>query len=119
MSRVNRPPRRMQRHSQRFTQFTTCLLILGFVSISHGADSQRVALPVPNSDAKTEGEMKDYTELIEHTDAKIEMVPIKGGEFLMGSPDDEKGRKDDEGPQHKVKVPPFWMGKYEIAVGCF
>jgi formylglycine-generating enzyme required for sulfatase activity len=119
MFRVNRPPRRVQRHSQRITQFVTCLLILGLVSISLGADSQRVALPVPNSDAKTEGEMKEYTELIEHTDAKIDMVPIKGGEFLMGSPDGEKGRKDDEGPQHKVKIPPFWMGKYEIRWDAF
>jgi formylglycine-generating enzyme required for sulfatase activity len=70
-------------------------------------------LPVPDSEAATEGEMKPYIELLEHTQAKIEMVPIKGGEFLMGSPDKEEGRKDDEGPQHKVKVSPFWMGKFE------
>jgi formylglycine-generating enzyme required for sulfatase activity len=41
-------------------------------------------------------------------------VPIPGGEFLMGSPDNEKGRKPDEGPQHKVKIEPFWMGAFEI-----
>ena len=76
-------------------------------------------LPVENSDAKAEAEMKAYTELIEHTDAKIEMVPIKGGEFLMGSPDDEEGREDGEGPQHKVKIDPFWMGKYEIQWDAF
>ena len=77
------------------------------------------SLPVDNSDAKTEGEMKEYVEKIEHTDAKIEMVPIKSGEFLMGSPDGEEGRKDNEGPQHKVKVPAFWMGKYEIRWDAF
>ena len=63
--------------------------------------------------------MKEYVELIEHTDAKIEMVPVKGGEFTMGSPDSEEGHKADEGPQHKVKIDPFWMGKYEIRWDAF
>ena len=42
------------------------------------------------------------------------MVAIKGGKFVMGSPASEAGRKDDEGPQHEVKIAPFWMGKYEV-----
>jgi len=49
-------------------------------------------LPIPDVEAKTEAAMKPYTELIEHTDAKIEMVPVRGGKFVMGSPDSEKGR---------------------------
>jgi formylglycine-generating enzyme required for sulfatase activity len=69
---------------------------------------------IPESEAKTEAEMKPYTELIEHTDARIDMLPIKGGRFLMGSPDDEKGRYPDEGPQHEVELSPFWMAKCEI-----
>ena len=32
----------------------------------------------------------------------------------MGSPAGEAGRSDDEGPQRKVKISPFWMGKYEL-----
>ncbi len=32
----------------------------------------------------------------------------------MGSPATEEGRNDDEGPQHKVKIEPFWMGKCEV-----
>lgn len=71
-------------------------------------------LPIPNADAKSEAEMKRYTELIEHSDAKIEMLPIKGGRFLMGSPATEKGRKVDEGPQHEVELSPFWMAKCEV-----
>jgi len=71
-------------------------------------------LPVADSAASTEAQMKPYTELIEHTSAKIELVPIPGGTFLMGSPESEDGRKDDEGPQHKVTVDPFWMSKFEI-----
>ena len=72
-------------------------------------------LTIAGSEAKTAAEMKPYAELVEHTDAKIEMVPIPGGKFTMGSPDTEKGRKADEGPQHDVEISPFWMSKCEIA----
>lgn len=62
----------------------------------------------------SEGDMKDYTNTIPKTGVKYDMVAINGGEFMMGSPADEKGRFEDEGPQHKVKVDPFWMGKFEV-----
>jgi len=71
-------------------------------------------LRIPDSEASVESEMKPYVEIIEQTDATIEMVPIRGGTFLMGSPDSELDRRDDEGPQHQVEVAPFWMGKHEI-----
>ena len=44
----------------------------------------------------------------------LEMVSIPGGSFLMGSPDGEKEREDSEGPQHRVTVPEFFMGKYPL-----
>ena len=44
----------------------------------------------------------------------IDMVYVPGGEFLMGSPEDEKGRTEAESPQHLVKVPAFLMGKYPV-----
>ncbi len=44
----------------------------------------------------------------------LEMVSIPGGTFIMGSPDGEKGRYSDEGPQHQVAVASFFMGKYEV-----
>ncbi|NEN92600.1 MAG: SUMF1/EgtB/PvdO family nonheme iron enzyme [Okeania sp. SIO3H1] len=44
----------------------------------------------------------------------LEMVKIPAGRFLMGSPDKEAGRYDNEGPQHYVDVPEFFMGKYPI-----
>jgi len=70
--------------------------------------------PVPGAEAKTEKEMKAYTEVIPGTDLKFDMVPIPGGTFLIGSPEDEEGRRDDEGPQVMVQVDPFWMGKCEV-----
>ena len=71
-------------------------------------------LPVPESSASSQKEMKPYAEQIEHTDVTIDMLPIPGGTFMMGSPNDEADREDDEGPVHEVSVDPFWMGKYEI-----
>ncbi len=58
--------------------------------------------------------MKPYVETVPGTEVKFEMLPIPGGEFVMGSPADEAKRNDDEGPQHPVKIAPFWMGKFEV-----
>ncbi|MCW9706360.1 formylglycine-generating enzyme family protein [Fodinibius salsisoli] len=55
-----------------------------------------------------------YEEAIPGSDQQIEMVPIEGGTFLMGSPREESGREEDEGPQKKVRVNPFWMAQYEV-----
>ncbi|MFP4007156.1 MAG: SUMF1/EgtB/PvdO family nonheme iron enzyme [Spirulinaceae cyanobacterium] len=44
----------------------------------------------------------------------LDMVYIPGGTFIMGAPKSEKGSQDNERPQHKVTVQPFWMGKYAI-----
>ena len=71
-------------------------------------------IEVPDAVATTAAEMKPYAELVEHSEEKVEMIPIRGGKFLMGSPEKEPGRKPDEGPQHEVQIDPFWMGKCEI-----
>ena len=57
---------------------------------------------------------QSYTQLITGSTQLYPMMAIPGGEFLMGSPATEKGRSTDEGPQHKVKIEPFWMGKFEV-----
>jgi len=77
-------------------------------------DIKAPAVEVPNADAKTPEEMKPYAEVIVNGDVTFDMVPIPGGKFTMGSPDDEEGRKEDEGPQHEVEIKPFWMGKCEV-----
>ncbi len=41
-------------------------------------------------------------------------VEIPGGSFMMGSHPDEKGREDDEGPQHKVTLKSFYMMTTEV-----
>ncbi|MBD2311777.1 SUMF1/EgtB/PvdO family nonheme iron enzyme [Desertifilum sp. FACHB-1129] len=42
----------------------------------------------------------------------LAMVYIPGGTFMMGSPEGEGDH--DEKPQHRVTVPPFFMGKYPV-----
>ena len=46
--------------------------------------------------------------------AILDMVAIPGGTFVMGSPNTEAERFDNEGPQQTVNIPPFFMGKYEV-----
>jgi formylglycine-generating enzyme required for sulfatase activity len=58
---------------------------------------------------------QSYTQKIGGSPQVYDMVAIPGGEFTMGSSDSEKGRRPDEGPQHKVKIEPFWMGKVELS----
>ncbi|MCW5199985.1 SUMF1/EgtB/PvdO family nonheme iron enzyme, partial [Desulfobulbus sp. F1] len=49
------------------------------------------------------------------TGMKLAYVP--GGCFDMGSPSNEEGHENDEGPVHKVCVDSFWMGQYEVTQG--
>ncbi len=90
------------------------ILVPGVAQVQYRVDPKRGVLVIPDAEAKTEAEMKPYTEVISGTNVTFDMVPIPGGTFLMGSPEDEEGRNDDEGPQHLVTVEPFWMGKYEV-----
>ncbi|RPD37990.1 formylglycine-generating enzyme family protein [Chitinophaga barathri] len=64
--------------------------------------------------AQNENPSAPYEQKIAGSDVTIKMVPIKAGEFLLGSPDKEPGRNADEGPQKKVKIDAFWMGAYEL-----
>jgi formylglycine-generating enzyme required for sulfatase activity len=71
-------------------------------------------LAVPDATADSESEMKPYTERIVGSDVSFRMTPIRGGTFVMGSPDGEPGRGEGEGPQHEVQIDPFWMGVNEV-----
>ncbi len=45
----------------------------------------------------------------------MRLVLIPAGEFMMGSPKSQRGRKDNECPQHKVTISrPFYMGITEV-----
>ncbi len=53
-----------------------------------------------------------YTVTIPNTTVSYSMVPIRGGEFKMGSAG--PNAKPDEQPQHTVKLDSFWMQAHEV-----
>jgi eukaryotic-like serine/threonine-protein kinase len=44
----------------------------------------------------------------------LEMVEIPAGDFMMGSPMGELERFDNEGPQHRVNIAGFFMGRFAV-----
>ena len=58
--------------------------------------------------------MVPYTITIPGSEVGFQMIPVPGGEFLMGSPKSEPGHREDEGPQVKVTVDPMWVAKTEV-----
>ncbi|MEO2046427.1 MAG: formylglycine-generating enzyme family protein [Pirellulales bacterium] len=93
------------------------LTILSLMISSGFTEEQKEQPPrleLSDAEAASETEMKAYSEVIEQTEIEIDLVPISGGQFLMGSSDSDAQHQPDEGPQHLVQVAPFWIGKYEI-----
>jgi len=72
------------------------------------------ATAIAASAASSPEDMKPYTEGITGTAITFELLPVPGGTFTMGSPEDEDDRSSGEGPLHEVTLAPFWMGKYEV-----
>lgn len=44
----------------------------------------------------------------------VDLVPIPGGTFRMGSPESEEGRSDHEGPVHEVRLLPFECMRFPV-----
>lgn len=63
--------------------------------------------------ARSRGEAKYFTKDL-GGGVTLDMVLIPAGNFLMGSPDSEKFRFGEEGPQRNVEAPAVYIGKYEI-----
>lgn len=100
------------RHRYDFLRFpvlaaSVCLSIAGTAMAQVPPPSKIQVDPLP-------ADMKPYTETIPGTNFTIEMVPVPGGIYWIGSPESEKGRGDDEGPQRPIRIEPFWMSKHEI-----
>jgi len=66
------------------------------------------------TEAASVEKFENFTEKIPGTSVSFDMVAVPGGTFNMGSPDNEKKRKKDEGPVHKVTVSQFWMARVEV-----
>ena len=57
--------------------------------------------------------MQNGSTQVQETDIEDGFIRITGGSFLMGSPEDEAWRSDDE-TQHSVTVSDFYMSPYEV-----
>ncbi|MDB6030946.1 MAG: hypothetical protein JWM16_1284 [Verrucomicrobiales bacterium] len=66
-----------------------------------------------NQGASTQ--LQAYAVTFPWTNVTFRMVPIPAGEFLLGSPTNEPGRRADEGPQRRVRLKAFWMGACEVS----
>ena len=80
---------------------------LGFVEVAVGAAKEKRWIEAGGG--KKDGEsFKDCANC-------PEMVVVPAGNFMMGSPQNEKGRGSDESPRHKVTIAkPFAVGKFEM-----
>jgi formylglycine-generating enzyme required for sulfatase activity len=59
------------------------------------------------------GQVSAFRETLDNN-AGLDMVQIPVGEFVMGSPAEEAGRQDNEGPQRAVTVPSFFIGRFQV-----
>ncbi len=65
---------------------------------------------------------KKYTETIKSktgAELSLDMVLIPGGSFTMGSPATEADRNENEGPQRKVSLDPFYLCSTETTLELF
>ena len=84
----------------------------------HGWSADKVKT-LQNQTAAALGMEVEFQDKLENGSRGPTLVVIPAGEFLMGSPDDEEGRGDNE-RQHEVRIEqPFAIGKYEVTVGQF
>jgi len=58
---------------------------------------------------------KSFNEKLPGTAVSFNMLAIPGGQFKMGSPEDETFRRKDEGPVREVQVDSFWMAEIEVS----
>lgn len=63
--------------------------------------------------------LKSYQQTIPNSTVSFDLIAIPAGNFVLGSPEKQVGRQADEGPQKKVQVDAFWMGKTEVTYDEF
>ena len=63
---------------------------------------------------KIEG-FKNFTEYIPNSVVSFRMKAIPGGSFMMGSPEDEPFRDENEGPQKEISIKRFFMAEVEVS----
>lgn len=73
-----------------------------------------VTVDVKGKEVKREKRQAEYISENLGDGVTLEMVSIPAGSFVMGAPETEKDSYEDERPQHRVNVPSFFIGKYQV-----
>jgi len=81
-------------------------------SLQGMSDTQPTEGPFVETD---NGFMIPYTLTIPGSKVTVEMLPVPGGTFKMGSSSESEDHAEDEGPQVAVEVGPMWVAKYETS----
>ena len=72
----------------------------------------------PDAKGELDGTAAATAEITNSIGMKLKL--IQPGTFRMGSPEEEEGRADNEGPQHEVEITKaFYMGAYPVTKGQF
>lgn len=61
------------------------------------------------------GYLIPYTLQIPGSNVSLQMVPVPGGTYQMGSAEDAEDHGEDEGPQIQVTIGPMWVAKHETS----
>lgn len=94
-------------------------LFLCLFSLSLNAQ-ESLPTPAPANELGKAPEERIQQVCLPRPDASPEMVIIAGGTFQQGSPENEEGRDNDEGPQHEVTIDyPFALSRCEVTVSEF
>ena len=90
------------------------IVLLFLVALTSIPFSCAVAPSQAEKEPPSEGVVKELT-LDLGGGVTMKLVLIPAGKFMMGSPESEKGRDENEGPQHEVTISkPFYMGVTEV-----
>ncbi len=95
-------------------QITILLIVVGALHIPfniRGQDSYSNAEEMVNADSVV---FESYSQTVPGTEVSFELAPIPEGTYMLGSPETEEYRDEDEGPQRQVMIEAFWMGVTEV-----
>lgn len=94
--------------------FLSVLLILSLTACGQQETSRQENMQSESNTNRTQDtDMQNGSTQVQETDIEDGFIRITGSSFLMGSPEDEAWRSDDE-TQHSVTVSDFYMSPYEV-----
>jgi len=77
-----------------------------------------LAFPTPAT-AQSSNPGDTFEQTVPGTPVTFQMAFIPEGRFTLGSPEDEAGRDEDEGPRRRVAIEAFWMGVTEVTFDAY